>query len=107
MRWMNLEPIIQSEVSQKEKDKNRILVHGYGVWGNGAEEFICGAEVEKQIGKWTCGHGERGGEGEMYGRSTMETYITMCKIDSQCEFAAWTRKLKQGLCINLEEWDEE
>ena len=29
------------------------------------------------------GHGERGGEGEMYGKSNMETYITMCKIDSQ------------------------
>ena len=27
VRWMNLEPIIQSEVSQKEKDKYRILVH--------------------------------------------------------------------------------
>ena len=29
MRWMNLEPIIQSEVSQKEKDKHRILMHIY------------------------------------------------------------------------------
>ena len=28
----------------------------------------------------TYGRGERGGEGEMYGGSTMETYITMCKI---------------------------
>ena len=27
MRWMNLETIIQSEVSQKEKDKYRILMH--------------------------------------------------------------------------------
>ena len=27
VRWMNLESIIQSEVSQKEKDKYRILVH--------------------------------------------------------------------------------
>ena len=27
MRWMNLEPIIHSEVSQKEKDKYRILIH--------------------------------------------------------------------------------
>ena len=27
MRWMNLEPIIQSEVSQKEKDKYRVLMH--------------------------------------------------------------------------------
>ena len=30
-RWMNLEPIIQSEVSQKEKDKYRILMHIYGI----------------------------------------------------------------------------
>ena len=29
MRWMNLEPIIQSEVSQKEKDKYRILIYIY------------------------------------------------------------------------------
>ena len=35
----------------------------------------------------------------------METYNTICKIDSQQEFAVWLRKLKQGLCINLEGWD--
>ena len=29
MRWMNLEPIIQIEVSQKEKDKYHILTHIY------------------------------------------------------------------------------
>ena len=27
MRWMNLEPIVQSKVSQKEKDKYCILTH--------------------------------------------------------------------------------
>ena len=37
----------------------------------------------------------------------METYITMCKIDSQRKFAVWLRKLKQGLCINLEGWGGE
>ena len=31
MRWMNLEPIIQIEVSQKEKDKYHILMHIYGI----------------------------------------------------------------------------
>ena len=31
MRWMNLEPIIQSELSQKEKDKYHILTHTYGI----------------------------------------------------------------------------
>ena len=39
---------------------------------------------------------ERGGEGEMYGKCNMETYITICKIDSQWEFATWLRKLKTG-----------
>ena len=43
----------------------------------------------------------------MYGKSNMETYITMRKIDNQWEFAVWHRKLKQGLCINLEGWDGE
>ena len=42
----------------------------------------------------------------MYGKSNMGTYITICKIDSQWEFAVWLRKLKWGLCINLEGWDE-
>ena len=31
VRWMNLEPIIQSEVSQKEKDKYHILMHIYRI----------------------------------------------------------------------------
>ena len=31
IRWMNLEPIIQSEGSQKEKDKYHILMHIYGI----------------------------------------------------------------------------
>ena len=43
----------------------------------------------------------------MYGKSNMETYITMCKIDSQQEFVVWLRKFKHGLCINLEGWDGE
>ena len=40
MRWMNLEPIIESEVSQKEKDKYCILMHICGIWKNGSEEFV-------------------------------------------------------------------
>ena len=43
----------------------------------------------------------------MYGKSTMETCITICKIDSQREFAVWLRKFKQGFCINLEGWGGE
>ena len=43
----------------------------------------------------------------MYGETNMETYITICKIDSQQESAVWLRKSKQGLCINLEEGNGE
>ena len=48
MRWMNVEPIIQSEVSQKEKDKYHILMYIYGIKKNGTEEFIFRAAMEKQ-----------------------------------------------------------
>ena len=42
-------------------------------------------------------------------RVHVETYIAIYKTDSQWEFAVWFRKLKQGLCINLEggRWEGE
>ena len=51
--------------------------------------------------EWTYVHEEgrgeeRRGESEMYGKSNMETYITICKIDSQQEFAAWLRNSNRG-----------
>ena len=48
MRWMNLEPIIQSEISQKEKDKYCILTYIYRILKNFIEEFICRAAMVKQ-----------------------------------------------------------
>ena len=47
MRWMNPETIIQSAVSQKENDKYRILMHIYGIYKNGTEEFIYRALMEQ------------------------------------------------------------
>ena len=44
MKWMNLEPIIQSEVSQKEKDKYCILTHIYGIQKNGTENLLTGQQ---------------------------------------------------------------
>ena len=55
----------------------------------------------------TYGHVERGGEGELYGESNIEMYITICKIDMQWEFALCLRELKLGLCLNLEGWGGE
>ena len=47
------------------------------------------------------------GEGRMNGESNMKTYITICKVDSQWEFALWLRELKPGLCKNLQGSDGE
>jgi len=55
---------------------------------------------------WTRGCGEEG-DGEMCGESYVEANITICKIDSQQEFAVWLKELKQGLCNNLKGWDGE
>ena len=69
------------------------------------KNLFTGEQWRNRHREQTYGHRERGGESEMYGKSNMETYITICKIDSQQEFAVWLRKLKQGLYINLDWWD--
>ena len=48
MSRMNQEPIKQSKVSQKEKDKYHILTHMYGIWKEGTDEPICKAAMEMQ-----------------------------------------------------------
>ena len=92
MRWMNLEPIIQSEVSQREKNKYHILMHRYVIQKDGTGEPICRAAVETQILRtdiWTqLGWGrERVGCMERVTWKHKNSYFTMCKIDSQQEFA--------------------
>ena len=54
----------------------------------------------------TWGKGKRG-QSEMDGKSNMETHNSICKIDSQWEFALSLRELKEGLFNNLEGWDGE
>ena len=41
MRWMKLEPIIQIEVSQKDKYQYSILTHIYGILKDGNDNPIC------------------------------------------------------------------
>ena len=71
------------------------------------KNLFTGQQWRNRHREQTYGHGERGVEGEMYGKSNMETYITICKVDSEQEFAVWLKKLKQGLCIKLEGQDGE
>ena len=57
------------------------------------KNLFTGKQWRNRHREQTYGHGEKGGEGEMYGKSNMESHIIMCKIDSQWEFAVWLRKL--------------
>ena len=48
MRWMKLEPIIQSEVGQKENQQQSILMHIYRIWKDGNNDPICETRKETQ-----------------------------------------------------------
>ena len=87
MRWMNLEPIIQSEVSQKEKNKDCIPMYIYGIQKDGPDEPICRAAMETYMeNRLMDTAGVEEGESGKYGENTMKAYITICKIGSQQEF---------------------
>ena len=60
---MKLKPIIQSEVSQKEKHQYSILTHIYGIWKDGNDNPVCETAKETQMYRtvfWTLGEGEDG-----------------------------------------------
>ena len=46
--WIDLESVIQSEVSQKEKTKNHILMHIYGIYKNGPDEPVYRSRIETE-----------------------------------------------------------
>ena len=81
--WMDLETVIQSEVSQKEKNEYCILTHICGIQENGTDEPVCEAEIETQMQRtnvWTPG-GERGvgwWGGVMNWEIGIDMYTLMC-----------------------------
>ena len=96
MQCMNLEPIIQSEVSQKERDKYRIPTHIYRIRRMVLKNLFTGQQCRKRYREHTYGHEERGREGEMYGKSNMETYVTICKIDANGNLLYGSGKSNRG-----------
>ena len=83
MRWMYLETIIQSEVSQKEKSNYCILTHVYGIQRDGTAETIC-SNGDTDIGNRP---GDTAWGEVVYGECNMETCITIHKTDSKQELA--------------------
>ena len=67
MRWMKLENIKQSIVSQKEKHQYNILTHIYGIQKDGNDDPICKAAKETQMQRtdfWTLWEEARVGQFE-------------------------------------------
>ena len=63
MRWMKLEPIIQSEVSQKEKHQYSISRHIYGIQKDGSNDPVRKTAKETQMYRtvfWTLWEREQG-----------------------------------------------
>ena len=87
VRWMKLWPIIQIKVNQKEKNKYHALMRIYGIQKNDNDEPICRTKIETQTYKtdvWTqWGRRERDELREQH----CNMYITICNLDSLCEFA--------------------
>ena len=48
------------------------------------KSLVTGQQWRNRHRKYTCGHWERGGEGEMYGKSNMETYIQFSSVAQSC-----------------------
>ena len=64
MRWMKLERIIQSEVSQKEKHQYNILKNIYGIYKDGNDNPVCETAKETQMYRtvfWTLWERKRVG----------------------------------------------
>ena len=81
---MDLETVIQSEVSQKEKNKERILMHICRIQKNGTDETVCKAEIDTQTQRtnvWTPS-GERGGGMDWEIGIDIYTLTNMYKIDN-------------------------
>ena len=81
-KWMNLETVIPSEVSQKEKNKYHILMHICGIQKNGTDELVCRADIEIQMQRtnvWTPrGESGGGGGGVMNWEIGIDIYTLIC-----------------------------
>ena len=75
MRWIKLEPIIQSEVSQKEKHKYSILTHKHGIQKDGNDDPIRETEKRDTDIKNTLLESVGEGEGGMLPENSTETYL--------------------------------
>ena len=97
MRWMNLESIIQSEVSQKEKDKYCILTHMCFPCGSAGKEFACNARDLGSIPG--LGRSPGGGKGYHFKRASLVAQtvkVSACNVGDLGSISGWGRPTGEG-----------
>ena len=100
MRWMKLEPIIQSEVSQKEKHQYSILMHIYGIQKDGNDDPVCKTEKDTDVlNSLLDSVGED--EGGMIWENGTET----CKLSHVKQIASPGSMHDTG-CLRLVHWED-
>ena len=98
MRWMSQEPIIQSEVSQKEKDKYCTSTHIYMESRKTVlMNLFAGKQLKGRHREQTFVHNEGERRWDDLREWHWNIYNTICKVDSHWEFSIWHRKLKAGV----------
>ena len=75
--WMDLENVIQSEVSQKEENEHPVSMHIYGIQKNGIDDLICKAEIETQIQRTNIWIPREKGEGDKNWEIGIDTYTLL------------------------------
>ena len=101
MKWMKLEPIIQSEVSQKEKHQYCIPMHIYRIYKESNDNPVCETAKETQMYKtvfWTLWERERVG-------MIWENGIETCIISYMKRIASPGLMQNTG-CLGLVHWDD-
>ena len=99
MRCMKLEPIIQGEVSQKDKHQYSILTHICGIQKDGNNNSICKTKRHRCIGQTFGLYGRRWGWDDLR-EQHWNIYIIKCETDHQSWLDAW------GKCSGLVHWDD-
>ena len=95
---MNLETVIQSEVSQKEKNKYRMLTHICGTQKNGTDEPVCRAEIETQMQRANQGGKTAGVGGVLNWAIGIDMYTLICKklmTDKNLQYKETNKKTKK------------
>ena len=102
---MKLEPIIQSEVSQKDKDQYSMLTHIYGIQKDGNDNPICKTEKDTDVQKRLL-DSVREDEGGMFRENSIKTCI-LSRV-KQIASPGWMHETSaQGWCTGKTQRDGE